>query len=485
MPYQTSCCLVKPDAYGRHREIRKNLEDAGFRVVRVRSARLNSGQSHRLFHYKYGRPGFNELIEHIMSGMCYAMELSYSRALATSEEEKESGLSVRKLIEAAGPDDPVQARKSHKNSLRALFGKTPFENAVEVSPNLVVARNQNDVMFRVRRMTAVVFGAPASGKGTQCALLEQAYNMVQVSTGDIIRERLKTSPTIMKMVAAGELIPDEMVFGLVRQRTSEADCQVRGFQLDGYPRTAQQVQFMFKGTTTAVPGGFSYTELEPVSHIIILAVPDEVLIQRVAHRCVDPSTGKTYHWIYNPPPAGIASRCIRRADDNPDTLRRRLGTFNSVIPNVLNEFQDQLHAEHNEPRRIPNLYVISDPNIKREVILAKKCAQATEQAAIATSNTAAAFSSSSRSSSSPSSSSSAASPSNSAWNDSFSKILSEEERKQIQANTSEAIWRVFHAIIDHIDSEARLPLNAEPDHTAQRGRRLEAIQRRNRLKSNL
>lgn len=149
-----------------------------------------------------------------------------------------------------------------------------------------------------------VAGPPACGKGTQCALLLERYGMVHISTGDLLRARKKFMPELREYMDRGALVPDEVVCAVLEQRLAEGDCSVRGVLLDGFPRTKKQAEILLKLGVS-------------VTHLIVLGVPDEVVVERVEGRRIDPVSGKVYHTKYNPPPAAgvVAARLIQRADD--------------------------------------------------------------------------------------------------------------------------------------------------------------------------
>lgn len=165
----------------------------------------------------------------------------------------------------------------------------------------------------------LIVGAPASGKGTQCASIVAKYGVVHISTGDMLREAVAKKSELglsaQRYMDAGRLVPDEVVTAMLVGRLYEDDCVQKGWLLDGFPRTAAQADALY--ASGVMPDA-----------VIVLDVPDEVLVRRVVGRRIDPETGDIYHLAFNPPtdPAVLA-RLIQRSDDNEDKALVRLDTF--------------------------------------------------------------------------------------------------------------------------------------------------------------
>jgi adenylate kinase len=115
-------------------------------------------------------------------------------------------------------------------------------------------------------------GAPASGKGTQCELIVAKYGLVHISTGDLLREAVKSGSELGKqageLMEAGKLVPDDLIIGIVKDRLSKSDCAEKGWLLDGFPRTEAQASALAQMGIVA-------------DHFIYLNVPDELLVERV------------------------------------------------------------------------------------------------------------------------------------------------------------------------------------------------------------
>jgi adenylate kinase len=170
-------------------------------------------------------------------------------------------------------------------------------------------------------MRLVLFGPPGAGKGTQARLLNERRGLVQIATGDIIREALKQETPLGKKaksyVEAGELVPDALVRDLAENAIADEGCD--DFVLDGYPRTDQQAEWLTE---------FLDEHDAPLTVVISLSVPDDVIVRRLSRRRVHTETGETYHLDHDPPPDDVDSeRIVQRDDDAPETVRNRLSVY--------------------------------------------------------------------------------------------------------------------------------------------------------------
>lgn len=170
-------------------------------------------------------------------------------------------------------------------------------------------------------MRLVIFGPPGAGKGTQAGYLEERRGLVQISTGDILREAMKNETPVGKKakeyVENGELVPDEVVRALAENAI--ADENYDDFVLDGYPRTQQQAEWL-----TA----FLEENEVPLDAVLSLDVSDDVIVRRLSRRRVHRETGETYHLDHSPPPDDVdAELIVQRDDDQPETIRNRLSVY--------------------------------------------------------------------------------------------------------------------------------------------------------------
>lgn len=175
----------------------------------------------------------------------------------------------------------------------------------------------------------IISGGPASGKGTQCDFIVKEFNVVHLSTGDMLRAAVESGSEEGKQAQeymnTGKLVPDQLIIDIVAHRVMEQDCLERGFVLDGFPRTAAQVEAL-------VAAGVQ------CDVFLQIDVDDEEIIQRVAGRRMDPETGKIYHMKYLPPPAEIEHRLEQREDDTEEKIMIRLATYHNNLADIIENF---------------------------------------------------------------------------------------------------------------------------------------------------
>ena len=140
-------------------------------------------------------------------------------------------------------------------------------------------------------MRIILLGPPGAGKGTQAQNITKAFNIPQISTGDMLRAAIKAGTELGKqakaVMDAGKLVSDEIILGLVKERIAKDDCK-NGFLFDGFPRTIPQAQAL-------VDNGIE------IDAVVELQVPDEKIVNRMSGRRVHLASGRTYHIVYNPP----------------------------------------------------------------------------------------------------------------------------------------------------------------------------------------
>lgn len=173
-------------------------------------------------------------------------------------------------------------------------------------------------MYRI-----ILIGAPGVGKGTQGKIISEHFNIPQISVGDLLRAGGKKTPeleTALEYVNKGALVPDDIIMDVIKARLQENDCQ-NGYVIDGFPRTLGQAE---RFTQTGVD----------IDKVIVLNVPNEEIVQRISGRrmCSNSSCASTYHLSFNKPKVdGKCDSCgmdlTVRNDDNPETVRKRLDTY--------------------------------------------------------------------------------------------------------------------------------------------------------------
>ena len=183
-------------------------------------------------------------------------------------------------------------------------------------------------------MRIILLGAPGAGKGTQAQFLMAKYGIPQISTGDMLRAAIKAGTSLGKkakeVMDAGQLVSDELIIGLVKERITQEDC-AKGFLLDGFPRTIPQADAMKENGVD-------------VDYVIEFEVPDDVIVERMAGRRVHSGSGRVYHLIYNPPKVegkdDVSGEDLSiRPDDEEATVRKRLGIYHDLTKPLVNYYQ--------------------------------------------------------------------------------------------------------------------------------------------------
>ena len=171
-------------------------------------------------------------------------------------------------------------------------------------------------------MNLIILGPPGAGKGTQAAFIASEQNIPHISTGDMLREAIKNGTELglqaKAVMDAGNLVSDELIIELVKERISQDDCK-NGFLFDGFPRTIPQAEALQENNVD-------------INGVIELVVADEEIIKRMSGRRIHLASGRTYHVDFNPPKKpGLddetGEELIIRKDDEPETVKDRLKVY--------------------------------------------------------------------------------------------------------------------------------------------------------------
>jgi adenylate kinase len=184
-------------------------------------------------------------------------------------------------------------------------------------------------------MRLILVGPPASGKGTQAAIIKEKLNIAHISTGDMLRAAIKNGTPLGKeadnYMSKGQLVPDELVIKMVQERLKESDAE-NGFLLDGFPRTAPQAKALDEALEASG---------QNIDVVVFIDVPDSVVLERMTGRRTDPVTGNIYHTVFNPPPAEIADRVVQRDDDNEESVKVRLEKYHSETEPIIDFYKEK------------------------------------------------------------------------------------------------------------------------------------------------
>ena len=183
-------------------------------------------------------------------------------------------------------------------------------------------------------MRLILLGGPGAGKGTQANYVKDKYQIPQISTGDMLRAAVKAGSDLgiaaKKIMDAGQLVPDDVIIGLVEERIQEPDCR-KGFLFDGFPRTIPQAEAMKDAGV-------------PIDAVVDIDVPDEEIIKRMSGRRVHLASGRTYHIVFNPPKEEgkddvTGEPLIQRDDDKEETVRKRLEVYHDQTEPLIDYYK--------------------------------------------------------------------------------------------------------------------------------------------------
>ncbi len=184
-------------------------------------------------------------------------------------------------------------------------------------------------------MRLILLGAPGAGKGTQANFIKEKYNIPQISTGDMLRAAIAAGSELgiaaKKVMDAGQLVSDDIIIGLVKDRLKEADC-ANGYLFDGFPRTIAQADAMKDAGVK-------------IDYVLEIAVPDESIVERMDGRRCHPGSGRVYHVKFNPPKVdGVddvtGEPLVQRDDDRAETVKKRLDVYHNQTEVLLGYYNE-------------------------------------------------------------------------------------------------------------------------------------------------
>ncbi|RRD91199.1 adenylate kinase [Conchiformibius steedae] len=210
-------------------------------------------------------------------------------------------------------------------------------------------------------MKVLLLGAPGAGKGTQAQFITQAFNIPQISTGDMLRANIKAGTALgmeaKAIMDAGALVRDDLIIAMVKERIAQDDC-ANGFLFDGFPRTLAQAQALQEAGIA-------------LDAVVEIDVPDEAIVERISGRRVHPASGRSYHIVHNPPKVAgkddeTGEDLVQRDDDKAETVQKRLAVYHEQTA-VLVGFYGNFNGER-PPRYIKVNGLQSVDTVKNEIL---------------------------------------------------------------------------------------------------------------------
>ncbi|XVF37295.1 hypothetical protein REPUB_Repub19eG0133800 [Reevesia pubescens] len=265
--------------------------------------------------------GSNSYVNFAITQPCVSASPSFS------PNSKPTNPNPNRFILSHPPFTPIPTSSLALRSIQSLSHPRSKKRSLPNAPTFHVAAS-----IKAEPLKVMISGAPASGKGTQCELITQKYGLVHIAAGDLLRAEVaaasENGKRAKEFMEKGELVPDEIVVMMVKERLLQTDSQEKGWLLDGYPRSSSQA---------AALEDFGICP----DHFILLEVPEDILVERVVGRRLDPLTGKIYHLKYSPPENNeIASRLTQRFDDTEEKVKLRLRTHHQNVEAVLSIYKD-------------------------------------------------------------------------------------------------------------------------------------------------
>jgi len=208
----------------------------------------------------------------------------------------------------------------------------------------VIKTGLSDPYSPAHGIRAVLLGPPGSGKGTQSPRLKEHFNVCHLATGDLLRAEIGSGSQLGKEIKSvideGKLVSDELVLRMVSDNLDKSECK-NGFLLDGFPRTivqAEKLDVMLE------------TRKEPLDSVVEFAIDDNLLVRRICGRWFHLASGRSYHEEFHPPRVPgkddiTGEALVRRNDDNPETLKKRLEQYHSLTSPLVGYYTNRgLHS---------------------------------------------------------------------------------------------------------------------------------------------
>ena len=217
-------------------------------------------------------------------------------------------------------------------------------------------------------MRIILLGPPGAGKGTQATFIKENFSIPQISTGDMLRAAVKAGTPLgieaKKVMDAGQLVSDDLIINLVKERLTESDC-AQGYLFDGFPRTIPQADAMKDANVS-------------IDYVLEIDVPAEDIILRMSGRRVHEASGRTYHVVFNPPKVEgkddvTGEDLIIRADDVEATVRKRLDVYQEQtrpLVDYYGQWADSGDAKAPQYRKVSGLGAVEE--IRARIIDALK-----------------------------------------------------------------------------------------------------------------
>ncbi len=203
-------------------------------------------------------------------------------------------------------------------------------------------------------MRLMLLGGPGAGKGTQARKLIDHFKIPQISTGDMLRSAIAEGTDLgksaKKVMDSGQLVSDEIIIALVKERLKKPDCR-NGFLFDGFPRTIPQADALKEANIK-------------LDHVIEIAVPDEEIINRISGRRVHLPSGRVYHIDFHPPKVDgfddlTGEKLIQRDDDKEETIKQRLAVYHKQTEPLVNYYKQIENKARNSDEKVPHFHRVN------------------------------------------------------------------------------------------------------------------------------